>query len=249
MMNHPPEAVIGDVMLPGSRSAREPDRGIKRGRHGLAPETVAENQRDRLVDAFVEVVAEHGFPQATISRITHAAGVTKKAFYDHFADREACFRAAYDQGMDLIVARVEEAWKGAGSCPEGVLAAMRTLLETLAGQPRFARVAMVEINSTSPGVRRGRTRCLEGFRTLLTDPAPEPGVAGVPEAVADAVVGGVYSAIYLWVDAGRTAELPEMVSSLTYFVLLPLLGKEEAAREMARMGVNAGASDHPAYSS
>ncbi|KAB2342334.1 TetR/AcrR family transcriptional regulator [Actinomadura rudentiformis] len=234
MMNHPPEAAIADVMLPGSRSAREPDRGIKRGRHGLAPETVAENQRDRLVDAFVEVVAEHGYPQATISRITHAAGVTKKAFYDHFADREECFRTAYEQGTDLIVARVEEARKGAASWTEGVLAAMRTLLEMLAGQPRFARVSVVEINSAPPGVRRGRTRSLEGFRALLT--APEPGVAGVPDAVADAVVGGVYSAIYLKVDAGRAAELPELVSSLTYFVLLPLLGKEGAARELARMG-------------
>ncbi|GAA2572817.1 TetR/AcrR family transcriptional regulator [Actinomadura fulvescens] len=221
-------------MLPGSRSAREPDRGIKRGRHGLTPETVAENQRDRLVDAFVEVVAEHGYPQATISRITYAAGVTKKAFYEHFDGRDDCFRVAYEQGTDLIVARVEEARKRAGSWPEGVLAAMRTLLETLAGQPRFARVAVVEINSASPAVRRARTRWLEGFRTLLTD--PEAGVAGVPEAVADAVIGGVYSAIYLKVDADRAAELPELVSSLTYFVLLPLLGKEGAAQELARMG-------------
>ncbi|MFG1999128.1 TetR/AcrR family transcriptional regulator [Spirillospora sp. NPDC048911] len=228
------EAVIADVVLPGSRSAREPGRGIKRGRHGLAPETVAEIQRDRLVDAFVEVVAEHGYPQATISRITQAAGVTKKAFYDHFADREECFRAACEQGTDLIVARVEEARKGAGSWPDGVLAGMRTLLDVLAGQPRFARVSVVEINSASPPVRRGRARYLEGFRTLLTD--PEPGVAGVPEAVADAVIGGVFSAIYMKVEAGRTAELPELASSLTYFVLLPLLGKQGAARELARMG-------------
>ncbi|MEU5884652.1 TetR/AcrR family transcriptional regulator [Spirillospora sp. NPDC047279] len=228
------EAAIEGVVLPGSRSGRDPDRGIKRGRHGLTPETVAEIQRDRLVDAFVEVVAEHGYPQATISRITRAAGVTKKAFYDHFADRDECFLTAYEQGTDLILARVEDARETAPTWPEGVLAAMCALLSVLAAEPRFARVSVVEINSAAPRVRGVRTRYLEGFRTLLT--SPRHGVPGVPDAVADAVIGGVYSAIYLKVDAGRAEELPELVSSLTYFVLLPLLGKEGAARELARMG-------------
>lgn len=221
------------MVLPGSRSALEPDRVIKRGRHGLAPETVAEIQRERLIDAFVQVVAEQGYQQATISRITQAAGVTKKAFYDHFEDREACFLAAYEQGTAIILARVEEARKAAASWPAGVLASMRTLLELLAAEPRFARVSVVEINSAAPRVRAVRTRYLEGFRSLLTD--PQDGLAGVPGTVADAVIGGVYSAIYIKADSGRTEELPELVESLTYFVLLPLLGKEDAARELERL--------------
>ncbi|MBO2450468.1 TetR/AcrR family transcriptional regulator [Actinomadura barringtoniae] len=225
------EAAI--VVLPGSRSALEPGRVIKRGRHGLAPETVAEIQRERLIDAFVQVVAEQGYQQATISRITQAAGVTKKAFYDHFEDRETCFLAAYEQGTAIIVARVEEARKAADSWPAGVLASMRTLLELLAAEPRFARVSVVEINSAAPRVRAVRTRYLEGFRSLLTE--PEDGLAGVPGTVADAVIGGVYSAIYIKADSGRTEELPELVESLTYFVLLPLLGKEDAARELERL--------------
>src|SRR5690606_6312736 len=109
-----PEASGTDV-LPGSRSALDPDRAIKPGRHGLSPETVAGIQRERLIDAFVQVVAERGFAHTTISRVTEAAGVTKKTFYAHFSDLDDCFLAAYRRGMDILLARMTEAYEAEAS--------------------------------------------------------------------------------------------------------------------------------------
>jgi AcrR family transcriptional regulator len=216
-----------DLVLPGSRSALDPDRAIKPGRHGLPPETVAQIQRERLIDGFVLVVAEHGYAGVTISKVTEAAGVTKKAFYDHFATLDDCFLAAYEYGTGMLMALMSQAYQAAPSWPEGVQAALRVLLKVLAAEEPFARASVVELGAAGPGVRHARARYLESFRTFFAGQAY--GLSPIHNSVVDAIVGGVYSVIYIQVEAGRTAELPELLPSLTYFVLLPLLGREEAA--------------------
>lgn len=219
-----PEASGTDV-LPGSRSALDPDRAIKPGRHGLSPETVAVIQRERLIDAFVQVVSERGFAHTTIGRVTEAAGVTKKTFYAHFRDLDDCFLAAYRRGMDILLARMTEAYNAAPTWPDGVHAALRTMLAVLAREPRFARAALVEASAAGPRVRRARIDDLARFRVFFDAPSLPP----VPVPVVDAILGGVYSAIHVQTERGRTDELPSLLPSLTYFVLLPLIGREAAS--------------------
>ncbi|TDD65672.1 TetR/AcrR family transcriptional regulator [Actinomadura rubrisoli] len=216
-----------DTPLPGSRSALDPGRAIKPGRHGLSPETVAGIQRERLIDAFVEVVSERGFARATISRVTEAAGVTKKTFYTHFPDLDACFLAAYKRGTDILLGRMTEVYAAAPSWPEGIQAALRTMLAMLAREPRFARASLVEVNAAGPQVRHARIHNLTRFRDFFTDPAF--GLPPVPVAVVDATVGGIYSAIHVQIETGEAERLPSLLPSLTYFALLPLIGREAAA--------------------
>lgn len=219
-----PEAGCTDV-LPGSRSALDPDRAIKPGRHGLSPETVAGIQRERLIDAFVQVVSDRGFAHTTISRVTAGAGVTKKTFYAHFPDLDECFLAAYQRGMDILLRRMTEAYEAAPAWPDGIHAALRTLLAALAREPRFARASLVEVNAAGPQVRQARIDNLTRFRGFFTDPSLPP----IPVAVVDAIVGGIYSAIHVQTETGEAEELPSLLPALTYFALLPLIGREAAA--------------------
>ncbi|MCQ0018568.1 TetR/AcrR family transcriptional regulator [Actinomadura madurae] len=212
-------------VLPGSRSALDPGRAIKPGRHGLSPETVAGIQRERLIDAFVQIVSERGYGHTTISRVTEGAGVTKKTFYAHFTDLDDCFLAAYQRGMDILLGRMTQAYESAPSWPEGIHAALRTLLAVLAREPRFARASLVEVNAAGPQVRRARIDNLARFRAFFTDPSLPP----VPVAVVDAVVGGVYSAIHVRMETDETEDLPALLAPLTYFALLPFAGRETAS--------------------
>ncbi|TDC68868.1 TetR/AcrR family transcriptional regulator [Actinomadura sp. GC306] len=221
--------VSGADVLPGSRSALDPGRAIKPGRHGLSPETVAGIQRERLVDAFVQVVSERGFAHTTISRVTEAAGVTKKTFYAHFTDLDDCFLAAYRRGMDILLTRMTEVYEAAPAWPDGIHAALRTMLAVLASEPRFARASLVEVNAAGPRVRQARIDDLARFRAFFAAPSLPP----VPVSVIDAIVGGIYSAIYVQTETGETGELPSLLPSLTYFVLLPLIGREAASPYLA----------------
>src|SRR5690606_9379847 len=191
----------------------------------LSPETVAVIQRERLIDAFVQVVSERGFAHTTIGRVTEAAGVTKKTFYAHFTDLDDCFLAAYRRGMDILLARMTEAYEAAPTWPDGVHAALRTLLGVLAREPRFARAALVEVNAAGPRVRRARVDTLIRFRAFFAAPS----AASLPVAVVDAIVGGIYGTICIRTETGRPEELPSLLPSLTYFALLPVVGREEAA--------------------
>ncbi|MEV5753043.1 TetR/AcrR family transcriptional regulator [Actinoallomurus sp. NPDC052308] len=215
--------------IPGSRSAREPGRAIKPGRHGLPPETVADIQRDRLIDGFVQVVAEHGYPRTTISKITEAAGVTKKTFYVHFTEMDDCCLAAYQRGTGILLDRMAHAYHAAPSWPEGIRGGLRAMLELLAAEPRFARFALVEVNAAGPRLRKARIEHLARFRKFFTDPAYD--LPSLPTVVIDAIIGGIYGAVYAAVEAGEGDRLPEMLPSLVYFASLPL-GHEEAAAQL-----------------
>lgn len=212
------------MFLPGSRPALDPERAIKPGRHGLSAETVAEIQRGRLIDGFVQVTAEHGYPKVTISMVTEAAGVTKKAFYVHFTSLDECFLAAYRQGVKIISDRLAEAWEGAPGVPEGIEAALRVLLDTLSSEPLFARAAVVEINAAGPSLRAARAEGLRALRRFFADPGVD--IAPVPEPIADAIVTGVLGTIALRLEAGEADRLPDLLPCLTYFMLLPLIGEK-----------------------
>lgn len=215
------------MLLPGSRSALDPARAIKPGRHGLPPETVAGIQRERLIDAFVQVVSERGFAQTTISRVTEAAGVTKKTFYTHFPDLDACFLAAYERGTEILRRRMLEVYTAAPSWSDGIHAALRQLLTMLAREPRFARASLVEVNAAGPRVRNARIDNLERFRDFFADPTLS--LPPMPKTVVDAIIGGIYSAIYIEVETGDAERLPDLLPALTYFALLPLIGRDAAS--------------------
>src|SRR3954454_22295205 len=86
-------------MAERGRTARKAPSGEDRlppGRHGLARELVAENQRERLLNGVVEAVAEHGYNATTIRAITAAAQISRRTFYEYFRDKEGCFLAAYE---------------------------------------------------------------------------------------------------------------------------------------------------------
>jgi AcrR family transcriptional regulator len=53
-------------------------------------------RRRQIVQAVIEVVAEHGVPEATVSRIAGAAGVSEGTLYVYFDSREAMLMAALD---------------------------------------------------------------------------------------------------------------------------------------------------------
>jgi AcrR family transcriptional regulator len=94
-----------------STSAEIPRR-LPRGTHGLDRDVVEASQRTRLLEAIGRAVAEKGYAGATIDDVVRRAGVSKKTFYDHFADKEDCFLAAYQAASGELLRRVREAHEG-----------------------------------------------------------------------------------------------------------------------------------------
>src|SRR6476659_5078578 len=97
--------------------ATAPIRPLPRGPHSLSRDEVVASQRGRMIEAMAETVAEKGYAATTVADVVARAGVSRKTFYEHFADREECFLAAYDAAVDALFARVAE--RVATGAPEG----------------------------------------------------------------------------------------------------------------------------------
>jgi AcrR family transcriptional regulator len=206
---------------------------LPRGRHGLSPEFVARNQRERLIAGLTEALYEVGYQKTTVSMIGQRAAVSKSDFYKHFESKDECFIAAYDLAIERVSQRV------ISTCNEGrgeewsprVRAAIHALLEQLSSEPALASIILVE------GLRAGREvydryqAALESFVGYLRQgapPAPQGGEA--PEATGEAVVGGIASLLGRRVLAGEAGQLSDLFPEILEFTLSAYLGGEEARR-------------------
>ena len=79
--------------------AREP-----RSDHGRSG---ACDQRSRLLEAILTVVASDGYGGAKIGEIAARAGVSRATFYDFFDDKQDCFNAAHEQLARHIGEQIE----------------------------------------------------------------------------------------------------------------------------------------------
>ncbi|MFD7974703.1 TetR/AcrR family transcriptional regulator [Streptomyces sp. NPDC059071] len=193
-----------DLVLPGARTGREPERSLRPGPRRLSPEQVASRQRDRLLDGVARTVAANGYTGARISDICRAAGVTRPVFYELFSGKEDAVLAAFRGGTETVVRAMQRAYEergGAMAWPAAVRSGLEVLLTLLAQNPAFATM-VVEIESVGPAGRRARSELLASFRRFFADAPPGPPEVARAELV-DAVVGAVHAAVLRAVDEGR----------------------------------------------
>ncbi|MFD5325974.1 TetR/AcrR family transcriptional regulator [Streptomyces sp. NPDC127092] len=193
-----------DLVLPGARTGREPERSLRPGPRRLSPEQVASRQRDRLLDGVARTVAANGYTGARISDICRAAGVTRPVFYELFSGKEDAVLAAFRGGTETVVRAMQRAYEergGAVAWQAAVRSGLEVLLTLLAQNPAFATM-VVEIESVGPAGRRARSELLASFRRFFADAPPGPPEVARAELV-DAVVGAVHAAVLRAVDEGR----------------------------------------------
>src|SRR4029077_4972648 len=120
-------------------------RRLPPGPHGLPPELVARNQRERLIAAMTEVCAESGYQAATVAEVARRAGVSTASFYRQFKDRRECMLASFEELFGRLLGEIERACGG----EEGPEAKLRGSIETvaalLAADTPTARLLSLEV--------------------------------------------------------------------------------------------------------
>ena len=215
----------------GGKAAAAPSPRLPAGRHGLPREFVVQNQRERIVTALVDVVAERGYNATTVANITKAASVSRRTFYEHFADKEACFLAAYEMVADHIAASMRAAAEAFEDWPQQVRAALATMLRFLAGEPELARLVMIEPIAAGGEIAARHRASMQGLVEILKAGRPEHGgERPLPEATEEALVGGIVSLIIREISAGRGEQLERLLPDLVELTLAPYLGAEQAEK-------------------
>jgi AcrR family transcriptional regulator len=140
---------------------------IPPGRHTLDPGQVGERQRERLLRATASCVGANGYADTTIADIVRVAHTSRSAFYEQFADKEACFLAAYEQmTAGFISASLHEAERVSG-WQEKLDVGISTYFEWMAARPEVAVSTVVEVHSAGRRALQARGRALaDWIRTL-----------------------------------------------------------------------------------
>ena len=188
---------------------------VKRERPETQRRTQAERSaatRGALVRAARELFARDGYAATGREAIVERAGVTRGAMYHHFADKEALFRAVFEELEAEVMAKAAEA-------------AMTVPPEDPLGQLRAGSLAYLDV-ALDPAVQRV---CLIDAPAVLS-PA-------VRQQVLDAyAVGLVREVLQAAVDSG--ALRPQPLEPLTHVLLAAL---HEAAMYVARAEDHAAA--------
>jgi AcrR family transcriptional regulator len=203
--------------------------GLPRGRTSLPPEQVRLAQRERLLRAVMAAVAEKGYAAATVADVVARARVSRAAFYEQFADKEACFLAAAAAGSEVLVSRVTAgAAAERGSSPPDAVAALRgaiaAYLAICAEEPAFARCLLVELLAAGPRALALRNLGYGELARLFrawhrTARARNPDWPEVPAQTHAAAVGAIHELVFVPVSAGRTGDLPALEEPLLALLL------------------------------
>lgn len=221
---------------------------LPRGRHGLPRRFIVHNQRERMLVAVAEAVAEQGYAATTVADIIARARLSRRTFYEHFSDKEECFLAAYDAVVEQLLAGVGHAYEQADSWPQKVHEGLRAFLAALAAEPAFASMCIVEVVAAGPEARGRRDAAMRVFVDFLEPGRAEaPKSIAVPALAAEIVVGGIYEVIYNRLVNDAADELLEMLPELLYAALVPYLGHAGAMKAVrATAGREPVAADVPA---
>jgi AcrR family transcriptional regulator len=206
-------------------------RRLPRGRHGLTREYVAQNQRERLLVAISETLDENGYDKTTVAGIGNQAHVSKSDFYRHFASKDECFLAAYDDAAERLRMEVVGVCAERTGWAERVCAGIEIALAWLSREPGCANLLLVEGLRAGPDVYDRFLVAVQSFVPLLREGAPTGTGAGQPpEAADEAVVGGIASLLGRHVLAGEAEQLERFFPDIAEFALTPYLGTAEARR-------------------
>lgn len=146
---------------------------LPRGRHGLPREQVIASQRERILVATAEAMAENGYIGTSVAAILKRAGVSRETFYEQFRSKEDCFEAAYERAVQLLLDRIAEATETEDGAPGDTdpMARMdrifRAYLQYLVDDPASARLFLVEVFAVGSAAIARRAQLQERFVELI----------------------------------------------------------------------------------
>lgn len=197
---------------------------LPRGRHGIAAETVAASQRERLLRAVVSVVGERGWSETRIADVVAAAAVSRRTFYEMYDGLESCFVAAVETGFAQLMAAMDDREAIEGLDFEArIRRFIRAYLELLDTTPGAMRALHVEMMRATEQIRGLHDRAIgELGERLLVLRFGEQGAADVPADYGVALVGGFEYVLGRRIRGPRPQHADELIEDVTAIVLRAL---------------------------
>jgi AcrR family transcriptional regulator len=174
----------------------------------MSRDDVARNQRARMYGGMIEAVADCGYARTTVAHVIGLAGVSRRAFYEQFANKEACFLATYDIVVAGARKKVLDAWGQERGWANRLHASCKALLDDIAGHPHGPRLVLVDSLGVGPKARERMALAATTFERVVAmafqaDPRGEE----LSPLTVKALVAGIRHLAFTRMYEGREKEL------------------------------------------
>jgi AcrR family transcriptional regulator len=195
---------------------------------------VGEFQRGRILAATAQVLCEDGVASATVGRIVSRAGISRRTFYQLFADLESCMLECFEDALTRLRADVAAAWSPEQDWIDRMRAAVYAILSFVDNEPQLARLLVVETLAAGPEALARRRELLDLLAAEVQDGGGAQPRGRPPSLLAEALVGGIMAMIHARLLDPAAEPLLALSNQLMSMIVLPYLGQERACRELER---------------
>jgi AcrR family transcriptional regulator len=201
------------------------------GRRAAPSDLVTQSQRERILLATAELVAERGYQKTTIESIAKTARVALSTFYEQFSSKEECFLAAFDETLDAAAELLDELLDSEQDWARQIAGGLEVVLEMIVREPARARLCIVEAQAAGG-------EALVRYQGMLERPAPKlregrvhnPRASRLPDGLEVALVGGLAWLVHQRLLADQVDEIRGLLPEMLQVTLTPYVGEAEAGR-------------------
>ncbi len=199
------------------------------GRLRLGVDEIAENQRQRIMFAAAQLAQDKGYNATTMNEITKRAHVDGRAFYAMFADKQDAFMAVHELGFQHVMEVTATAFFSGATWPERTWEAGRAFTQFLEMNPLVAHVGFIEAYAVGPGAVQRVEDSHTAFAMLLQEGYHHVHDETRPSRVIlEMIITTIFEVIYWRVRSGSGARLSGLLPHLTFLVLTPFVGPDQA---------------------
>jgi len=197
------------------------------------PTPEPDEQRRRIVAGVIDVIAEQGYQDTTITEISQRAAVSLTTFYNHFDSKQAAFVAAVDEAERQVVEVTLPVYDGATDWTHAARDAIHAFLAFNATHPGLSRLGGLQIFSGgAEGLDRHEDATARFGAVLHAGYRARPDKSPI---VGEAISGSLAALIYQQIRRRGPEHLYEVAGIASFLALTPFVGTA-AACELANEG-------------
>jgi AcrR family transcriptional regulator len=172
-----------------------------------SPVTAGSPFRQRLLDALAQSIEEDGYRHTTVADIVRRARTSRRTFYEHFADKEACFITLLNDANADVIRRISGAVDRKAPPETQIRQAITAWIEAADSRPALMLSWIRDSPTLGAKARRLQRDLQEGFVVLLqeltdTEELRAAGISPVPRQMAIVLLGGLRELIAVTVEDG-----------------------------------------------
>ncbi len=190
-------------------------RRLPHGPHGMGRDAVARHQRARLFGAMIEAIHRQGYKGTTVAHVIALAGVSRRAFYEQFANKEDCFLGTYDIAVARAKRRMVDGWMSERGWANRVHRSCQAFVEDAQRNVKSSRLVLIEGLGLGAKSRERLMRSGLAFERVLAGGfRAAPDGIQLPALGPKAIVGGGRYIIFERLRSDRMAELGMLTDEL-----------------------------------